>query len=99
MPIASARDCDYLYRNLWRVAVVEQDVNNHGDIFVHDRETGKTVRVSQVSDGADANGASGDPIISGGGRCVAFGSDARNLVSNDTNNSRDVFVSENDLSE
>jgi Tol biopolymer transport system component len=55
------------------------------DIFVHDRLTGETRRVSVDSAGAQANAASTDPAISSDGSVVAFFSPATNLVANDTN--------------
>jgi Tol biopolymer transport system component len=55
------------------------------DIFVHDRLTGATRRVSVDSAGAQANAASTDPAISADGSVVAFFSPATNLVANDTN--------------
>ena len=52
---------------------------NCSDIFVHDRLTGVTERVSVASDGTEGNGDSDRPSVSGDGRFVAFGSDASNL--------------------
>jgi hypothetical protein len=48
--------------------------------------------VSVSSSGAQGNGASSDPKISGNGRWVSFYSDATNLVPGDTNIVRDVFL-------
>jgi tricorn protease-like protein len=63
------------------------------DIFVHDRETGKTTLVSVSSDGTMGNAGSFAPVISAGGRFVAFESSATNLVGDDdTNATRDIFV-------
>jgi Tol biopolymer transport system component len=72
--------------------LVPDDTNNVWDIFVHDRLTGQTSRVSVASDGTQANGGSESPVISGDGRFVAFVSDASNLVPDDTNGDYDVFV-------
>jgi Tol biopolymer transport system component len=58
-------------------------------------------RVSVASDGTEGNGSSGDnpytgdggrPSLSRDGRLVAFHSLASNLVSGDTNGSRDIFL-------
>jgi Tol biopolymer transport system component len=62
------------------------------DVFAHDRVTGRTVRVSLAMDGGAGNAQSFDPSISADGRYVAFISDASNLVPNDTNLNRDIFV-------
>lgn len=59
--------------------LVEGDTNETTDVFVHDRETGRTIRVSVASDGTQANRRSSNPDISGDGRLVIFESDARNL--------------------
>ncbi len=66
--------------------------SNGGDIFVHDRQTGETTRVSVASDGTEANGESTDATFSADGRYVAFSSLASNLVAGDSNNEYDVFV-------
>lgn len=72
--------------------LVSSDTNGVSDIFVFDRQTGKTVRVSVATGGADANGSSFFPAISGNGRFVAFISSANNLVPEDTNGLDDAFV-------
>jgi len=68
------------------------DINGHEDIFVHDRVTGKTTRVSVSSEGGYGDFGSFNPSISGDGRYVAFDSDADNLVVGDTNIASDIFV-------
>ena len=72
--------------------LVPDDTNLTGDIFVHDRDTGITTRVSVASGGAQANDESWYPAISGDGRYVAFISNASNLVPDDTNLVQDIFV-------
>lgn len=66
------------------------------DVFVHDRLTGFTERVSVASDGSqgegDFIGADFDYSISADGRFVAFNADFSNLVPGDTNGIEDVFV-------
>ena len=61
------------------------------DVFVHDRKTGKTTRVSLKSNGSEASGDSEQSSISANGRYVAFHSDAI-LVSSDTNGFEDIYV-------
>jgi Tol biopolymer transport system component len=68
------------------------DTNGAADVFVHERASGLTVRVSVASSGAQANGASSHASLSGDGRFVAFVSEASNLVSGDTNGVADVFI-------
>jgi Tol biopolymer transport system component len=72
--------------------LVHGDNKGSNDVFVHDRRTGKTRRVSVSSSGAQAHGSSGNPAISANGRFVTFESLATNLVRGDTNHSWDVFV-------
>ena len=69
------------------------DTNNVEDVFVYDRQTGATTRVSIASStGAQANGDSGISAISYDGRYVALESGATNLVTVDANGQSDVFV-------
>src|SRR3989441_6808558 len=68
------------------------DTNGATDVFVRDRQTGMTERVSVASDGTQANNISSYPALSADGRFVAFQSDATNLVAGDTNGATDVFV-------
>ena len=72
--------------------LVAGDTNGHADVFVHDRETGRTRRISVARDGSQANGPSDAPALSADGNLVAFESSATNLIPSDTNAYRDVFV-------
>lgn len=71
--------------------LVPGDTNNTGDVFVRDRVTGQTTRVSVSSAGVQGNGNSFDADLSADGRFVVFTSAASNLVAGDTNNAPDVF--------
>ncbi len=66
--------------------------NFNSDVYVHDRATGMTTRVSVDSFGTPANGTCGGAAISGDGNLVAFTSFANNLVVGDTNGQADAFV-------
>src|SRR5919201_521233 len=78
--------------------LVPGDTNDRWDVFVHDRTTGATRRVSVASDGAQVGpthnpcGGSTAGAISASGRYVVFQSDATNLVRGDTNRVEDVFL-------
>jgi Tol biopolymer transport system component len=72
--------------------LVPGDTNGHIDVFVRDRDSGTTERVSVSSAGEQGNSISGMPAISADGRYVAFWSQAYNLVPGDTNGYPDVFV-------
>jgi Tol biopolymer transport system component len=67
-------------------------VGMQSDVFVRDRSTGTTERVSVALDGGAANGVSIQPAISADGRHVAFASTASNLVAADGNGRQDIFV-------
>jgi Tol biopolymer transport system component len=72
------------------------DTNGSTDIFVHDRQTGITTRVSVDTAGNEGNGISRDPSISADSKYVSFESAADNLVGagNDTNGFFDIFLYE-----
>ncbi|HEV7687571.1 MAG TPA: hypothetical protein VGQ80_13425, partial [Acidimicrobiia bacterium] len=72
--------------------LVRGDTNGDADVFVHDRTTGRTTRVSVASGGGQSTGGAFRPSISADGRYVAFMTDAANLVSSDDNRASDVFV-------
>jgi len=70
--------------------LVQGDTNKAQDIFLRDRETGVTSRVSVTWRG-EANGGSFHPAISADGQFVAYDSFASNLDYGDTNGVHDVF--------
>ena len=72
--------------------LVPGDTNGATDVFVHDRLSGQTERVSVASDGSQGDAASHLPSLSADGRFVAFESFATNLVPDDTNGQADIFI-------
>ena len=72
--------------------LVAGDSNGTTDVFVHDRATGVTERVSIATDGTPGAGRSFRPVISADGRFVTFESLAGNLSPDDTSTPQDVFV-------
>jgi Tol biopolymer transport system component len=72
--------------------LVVGDTNARTDVFVHDSQTGQTVRVSVDSAGVQGNNHSVQPVISPDGRFVAFSSTANNFAAGDTNSYYDVFM-------
>lgn len=72
--------------------LVPGDTNAQDDVFVHDRRTGSTRRVSVRTNGAQANARSLFEGLSANGQLVVFTSEATNLVPRDTNGAADVFV-------
>lgn len=71
---------------------VQDDTDDQWDVFLWDRATGGTTRLSVGADGSPADGSSSDASISADGRVVVFRSDATNLVAGDTNGRSDLFV-------
>ena len=72
--------------------LVARDTNGVRDVFVHDRTTGRTRRVSLSSRGHQANRPSGWARLSADGGSIVFRSRADNLVADDNNGHRDIFV-------
>jgi uncharacterized repeat protein (TIGR01451 family) len=74
-------------------SLVPGDTNQEADVFVRDRSTNTTERVSVSSTGAQANEFSSRPAIDAAGNLVTFDSAATNLVAPDANGGLlDVFV-------
>lgn len=76
----------------WATNLVPFDTNGTEDVFVRNLTTGTTVRVSVNDDGEEGNGPSSWPRIAAHGRYVVFESDASNLVADDTNGTKDIFL-------
>lgn len=80
--------------------LVPGDANGMRDVFVHDRATGTTTRVSVSDQGVEGDGISGfnhltgyfTTFLSPDARWVVFHSYAENLVPGDSNGVPDVFV-------
>ncbi|MGW6061860.1 hypothetical protein [Streptomyces sp. NPDC055189] len=74
--------------------LVNGDPNDLDDVFLHDRDTGRTQRISAT--GASYDGLRSqltyDPVVSGDGRYVAYASGAEDLVAGDANERDDVFL-------
>ena len=89
---------DGRYVAFWSHAtnLVAGDTNGFWDVFRHDRTTGTTTRVSVDSAGNQMDTEDIrtwiHPAISSDGRYVAFGAEAANLVTGDTNGVADIFV-------
>jgi Tol biopolymer transport system component len=91
IPSLSA-DGRYVAFSSYATNLVANDNNFQIDTFVHDRQTGTTLRVSVDATGSESNGYSYFPALSGDGRFVAFYCAGDNLVPNDTNFADDIFV-------
>lgn len=75
--------------------LVAGDTNGKFDIYVRDRSTGVTERISIDSFGNEANGDSYAASITSDGQIVAYSSVATNLVAGDSNSYSDIFVHDN----
>jgi len=62
--------------------LIAGDDNNRRDVFLRDRASGTTTRLSESASGGDTAAPSGQPRISGDGRFVTFESYAADLVPN-----------------
>ena len=89
---AIAGDGRYLVYASTATNLVAGDTNNVADIFLHDRTTGETRRVSVSSTGIQANRAAESPRITLDGRHIVFGAEASNLTNGDGNNVADLFI-------
>ncbi len=78
--------------------LVHGDNNRERDVFLHDRRTGETERISVKAQKKQGNGAAWRWLpISFNQRFVLFTSDSSNLVPGDTNQVADVFVRDRGL--
>lgn len=85
-------DGRYIVFGSYASNLVPDDTNDTSDVFVHDQQTGETIRISVSATGEQGNDYSGGGQITPDGGYIVFVSSASNLVENDTNNVQDVFV-------
>ena len=72
--------------------LVPGDTNGTADVFVHDRETGQTKRVSVDAAGRQIDEPAAHAVISGDGRFVGFASAAADLASGNEAGEVRVFL-------
>jgi Tol biopolymer transport system component len=89
---ALSADGRYIAFESMSTNLAPNDTNGVRDVFVRDMQTGVTTRVSTDANGVEGDGESTDAFVSPDGRYVGFESVATNLVPNDTNGKKDVFV-------
>lgn len=78
--------------------LVSGDTNLRRDVFLYDRTTAATTRVSVGTPAVQSNGDSEYPAISGDGRYVAFASQSTNFAGGGTNLFLNVYVRDRTLS-
>ena len=62
--------------------LVAGDTNGRSDVFLYDRLTATTTRISVAADGSQGDGNSSEPFFSADSRYLAFESSASNLIHN-----------------
>ncbi|BCD96231.1 dockerin type I domain-containing protein [Marinagarivorans cellulosilyticus] len=72
--------------------LISDDTNFFEDIFVFDRNTSTTERISLDINGNEINDGSYGPTISSNALYVVYESNSPNIVANDTNGFSDIFV-------
>jgi hypothetical protein len=72
--------------------LVSGDTNVRSDVFLRDRASNTTVRISTHTDGTQANNDSSNAVISSDARFITYSSTATNLITGDTNGVGDVFM-------
>lgn len=73
--------------------LVTGDSNGVSDIFLHDRQTSTTTRVSVITGGGQASGGdSVTPSVSNNADRIVYASSATNLISSDGNPYQDIFL-------
>lgn len=77
--------------------LVAGDTSGWFDVFVTNRATGETTRISAGQGGEQPGGDSWGPSISANGRWITFWSQASDLVPEDANGVADVFVTVNGM--
>ena len=70
----------------------KNDTNGLPDIFIRDLSKEKTEQISHALEGAQPDGWSDQPAISGNGRFIAFRSAANNLAPDDDNPGDDIYL-------
>jgi Tol biopolymer transport system component len=89
---AISADGRYVVLNSIARNLVPGDTNDASDVFVHNRTSGQTTRISVSTGGRQGNGSSDSAAMSANGRYIVFASSASNLVEGDTNHASDVFL-------
>ena len=87
-------DGRFVLFNSYATNLVAGDTNGCNDIFLKDRLTGQTTRLTTAADGTQGDSLSGTVSISPDGRFAAFEACSDNLLGegNDTNRHWDIFV-------
>ena len=91
-PATMSPDGRYVAFSSFATNLVPDDTNGMSDVFVRDRQTDVTKRLSVTSAGTQGNGQSYGGAVTADGRFVAFASYATNLDPGVTDPRPDIFV-------
>jgi Tol biopolymer transport system component len=91
-PFAASVDGRYVAFTSAAPNLAPGDTNETWDVFLRDRRTGTTTRLSQSNAGVPSDSSNYGQSMSPDGRYVAFTSDATNLIPGDTNGAFDGYV-------
>lgn len=89
---AISADGRYVLFESYATNLVPGAQHTYSHVYLHDRVTRTTERISVASDGTPGDKYSDSGSLSADGRYVMFSSYATNLVAGDTNANMDVFV-------
>lgn len=92
MNSAISGDGRYVVFDSLSTNLVLDDNNSNTDVFLKDTSTGVTTRLSTNIGDNEAHGSSTEPTISADGRYVVFESGASDLVPDDLNGMKDIFL-------
>ena len=96
-PVCSnGAECIAFYSDASNLLAQGRDNNGYTDVYLFDSRTDEMQRISERVDGGGGDGPSMAqrfrPAIDDGCTCVAYSTDATNLVDNDNNNRTDVIL-------
>jgi len=97
--VALSNDGRFVVFASWADNLIATDMNDQQDIFLHDRMTGTTRRVTETLFGVGGEGTSHSPTISSDGRYIAYSSRANNLVAEPLSIYHYIFVHDTQTSE
>lgn len=72
--------------------MIAEDTNDHSDVYLRDRQSGRTILVSVNTNRLAGDSASYNASISGDGRWVVFESQAGDLTEGDANGTVDAYA-------
>jgi Tol biopolymer transport system component len=93
---AISQDGRYVVYRSAAATLAPDDTNDADDIFLRDRQTGTTRRISVTASGGASDGFSREPAVTADGSLFVFESGAINFVEDDTTGAMDVYLAVRD---